>query len=194
MMYRIIIIWALLITALTAASERITAQAEPGSEMLDRIRNEFYLAIEDEDALNGLIRFIESSFSEDPAKYPAVILAYSGVLETLKAKHTYNPYSKFKYVTAGLKKLNKAVSMSSDMLEVRFLRFAVLHNIPGIFGVADDRRADLKESYKLLLRQDYSSISRNLQRGIAEFLLKSGRLDQAQTEILKREFPDAQTE
>lgn len=194
MIFRILVISALTLTIFFSAEAGKSIQPEPENEMLGRIRNEFYQAVENEDALNSLTHFIEGTFSTDPAKYPAVILAYYGALESVRAKHTYNPYSKFKHVTAGLKKLDKAVDMMPDKLEIRFLRFAVLHNIPGIFGVADERNADLKVSYEQLLRQDYSSLGRKLQKGIAEFLMRSGRLEPAETEKLKKIFPDAQTE
>ncbi|MGE5402965.1 MAG: hypothetical protein ACM3S2_21405 [Ignavibacteriales bacterium] len=169
-------------------------QNEPDQKTLTRIRGDFYLAVENEDALDTLLGLIEMKYDTDADDCPAVILAYFGALEALKAKYTFNPYSKFRNVISGIRKLNTAVSRSYDRLEIRFLRFAVLHNIPGIFGVADERNDDLKVTYEQLLKKDYSSVSRDLQKGIAEFLLRSDRLEQYQTERLKSLFPDAMIE
>ncbi|MDP4196275.1 MAG: hypothetical protein Q8940_14560 [Bacteroidota bacterium] len=166
-------------------------QDEPDQKTLTRIRSDFYLAVENEDSLDSLAGLIEMKYDTDADDCPAVILAYYGALETLRAKYTFNPYSKFKNVISGIKKLNAAVSRSYDRLEIRFLRFAVLHNIPGIFGVAKERNDDLKVTFEQLLKKNYSSVSRDLQKGIAEFLMRSDRLEQYQTESLKSIFPDA---
>ncbi|MDP4175055.1 MAG: hypothetical protein Q8933_13855 [Bacteroidota bacterium] len=166
-------------------------QDEPDQKTLTRIRSDFYLAVENEDSLDSLAGLIEMKYDTDADDCPAVILAYYGALETLRAKYTFNPYSKFKNVISGIKKLNAAVSRSYDRLEIRFLRFAVLHNIPGIFGVAKERNDDLKVTFEQLLKKNYSSVSRDLQKGIAEFLMRSDRLEQYQTESLRSIFPDA---
>lgn len=189
-LFKILCVTILLSIKTTAC---VTAELEndPSSESMDRIRRDFYLAIEDGDAIEKLIDFIENAYKTDTDKYPAVILAYYGALETLKAKHSYNPYNKFRYVIKGLKKLNLAVDKSPMKLEVRFLRFAVLHNIPGVFGISNERDQDLNVIYGLLLKKDYVSIDRKLQKGIAEFLIESGRLDNLQADKLKHIFPES---
>ncbi|MGE5432515.1 MAG: hypothetical protein ACM3QX_15640 [Syntrophomonadaceae bacterium] len=169
-------------------------QNEPDQKTLTTIRSDFYLAVENEDMLNSLLGLIEMKYDTDANDCPAVILAYYGALEAMKAKYTFNPYSKFRNVISGIKKLNAAVSKSDERLEIRFLRFAVLHNIPGIFGVSKERNDDLKVTFEQLLKKDYSSVSRDLQKGIAEFLMRSDRLEQNQTESLKLLFPDAAIE
>ena len=172
------------------AIDPFSTHNEPDTSKINKIRNEFYLAVEDDDVLDELVGYIEGIYQKDSENYPAVILAYYGALETLRAKHSYNPYNKAKYVISGLKKLNSAVEKSPGTLEVRFLRFAVLHNIPGIFGIKDERTDDLNAAYQQLLKKDYTTISIKLQKGIVEFLLKSERLDAEQINNLKKIYPD----
>lgn len=172
------------------AEDPFSVHSEPDTVQINKIRNEFYLAVENDDVLDELVRYIEDFYQKDSENYPAVILAYYGALETLRAKHSYNPYKKTKYVIAGLKKLNAAVNKSPSTLEVRFLRFAVLHNIPGIFGIIDERNDDLKVTYQQLLKKDYKNINIKLQKGIVEFLIKSGRLDSEQVNKLINIYPD----
>ncbi len=151
---------------------------------LNFIRNKFYEAVESKQSTNELINYIKENFTDDEGKYPANILAYTGALETLKAKHAFDPYSKFKFVISGVKKLNKAVEILPDDLETRFLRFAVLHNIPGVFGVSDERNEDKNIIYELLLEKDYSNVSADLQKGIIEFMIESERLHSDQNDQL----------
>lgn len=164
-----------------------------GAETLEKIRNDFYLAVEDGDAADRLNDFIIGQFGEDAKGYPASILAYAGALEAVMAKHTYNPYSKVKYVIKGLDKLNEACRKDGSSLEVRFLRFSVLHNLPGFFGYRQELKEDLRIVYEQLKRQDYSYIDYELQKGIAEFLIDSQRLSKSQAAVLAKLFPDMNT-
>lgn len=157
------------------------------SNVMNYIRNEFYLAVEDENTAENLLEYLNNLPASDSR---IRILAYTGALEAVMAKHVFNPYSKFKYVTRGLKKLDRAVISQPDALEIRFLRFAVLHNIPAIFGIGDERKADLNVVYTSLLSKDYSDLDYNLQKGIAEFLIKSDRLSSEQIVSLQNIFQE----
>lgn len=157
---------------------------------LSYIRNEFYLSIENEDKAEDLIKFLKDSFYVAGKKVPARATAYAGAVEAVMAKHVFNPYSKYKYVTRGLKKLNKAVEEAPGMLEVRFLRFAVLHNIPAIFGIGEKRKSDLDAVYELLLEKNYTEVNYDLQKGIAEFLIHSERISPDQQDNLLHLFSE----
>jgi len=170
---------------------QISAQADDfDRKTLSYIRDEFYLAVEDENSAESLLKFLKGNFNYPGETTPAKILAYTGAVEAVMAKHVFNPYSKFKYVINGLKKLNNAVEQSPDLLEVRFLRFAVLHNIPGVFGVTDERKSDMEAVYESLLKKNYSDIDYDLQKGIAGFLINSGRLTPDQQDNLLLLFPE----
>jgi hypothetical protein len=174
------------------AANNIKINIEADTNTLNYIQLEFYNATEDKEAAENLIDYFKNKFGTETDYYSPTLLAYYGALEAVQAKYTFNPISKFSYVTSGLKKLDKSVELRPDELEIRFLRFAVLHNIPGIFGISKDRQADLDKVYDLLLEENYSKISKELQHGIAEFLINSERLSVKQTASLLMLFPDIQ--
>lgn len=168
----------------------VTFAKSDDKTVVNKIRTEFYKAVENEDALNNLFDYIKVRFGENIDKYPALIYAYFGALEAVSAQYTYNPYTKASNVYSGLKKLNKAVDKMPDALEVRFLRFAVLDHLPGVFGLGTDRDNDMKKVYSLLLKKDYSDLPKEIQKGLAEYLVKSERLESYQTNELKKVFPE----
>lgn len=158
----------------------IIAQGSPDNIEISKIRSEFYKSIESEEVLLELIDYIHTKFSNDFNKYPANILAYYGALEAVKAKYTFNPYSKLKHVKIGLKKLDLAVKKQGSSLEIRFLRFSVLDKLPSILGMSGNCQVDLDNIVKLLLLKNYSEIPYSIQKGIIEYILKTGRLSSEQ--------------
>ncbi len=156
------------------------------SATLNSIRTNFYKAVSSEEITDTLKKFIEQKYSENYENFCPVILAYYGGIEALKAKHAFNPIAKLDYLISALNKLKKAVNENPDNLEIRFLRFSVLHNLPAILGYNDELISDKNETYKLLLQKNYSKLNLNLQKGIVKFLLESGRLSEKQQETLQQ--------
>ncbi len=160
------------------------------SPLVDEMRVCFFLSVDDEEELNRLEYLIEHNFGKDENKYPPKILAYAGGMDALKAKHTYNPFSMWTHIKSGVEKLDKAVAIYPDNLEIRFLRFAVLDNVPGIFGVSENRQKDLNAVVSLLQKKDYTELNSDVQRTLAEYLFESKRLNEKQKEILRKVFPE----
>jgi len=149
------------------------------------IREQFYLAVEDEDALNRLEEFIVRKYSPDISVYPPVILAYRGGVEALKAKYVFSPFSKFSYVIESLDILDTAVKNMPGSLEVRFIRFSILDNIPFFLGYGEERESDKKVIISELLRNDFSSIDKETQGGLIDYLLESSSLTDDEKYLLK---------
>lgn len=156
------------------------------SPTIDYLRNEFYAAIEDESKTYSLEEFIISKYSENYSDYSPLVLAYYGGIQTLKAKHDFNPISKLSHLISGLNRLEEAVNKSPDNLEIRFMRFSILDHVPGILGYSEEREADRNKICTLLLKKDYFSLNYEIQKGIAEYMISSDRLnDKQKTEILE---------
>lgn len=153
---------------------------------INYVRQTFYEAIEDEDKTYALEKFIISKFSGDQSKYDPVILAYFGAVEALKGKHAFNPFSKLNHVIKALDIIESAIIMEPLSLEIRFVRFSILHHLPGILGYGTERDEDLSIICKLLKEQNYSEVSTELQQGIIQFMIDSERLDDNQTYELKK--------
>jgi len=109
------------------------------------------------------------------------VVAYLGGTETLLAKHAINPFTKLDLLNSGLDKLAYALKKQPRSLEIRFMRFSILHFIPAILGHAKERDEDLAIVYELLLKKDYSELDKKTQTGLVKFLLESERLDKNQT-------------
>lgn len=150
------------------------------------LRNNFYIATESEKVNLKLESFILYNFGDNIDNYHPKILAYYGIVQSLKAKFTYNPYLKYKYVVKGIDYLRKAVERNPTSVEIRFLRFAVLHNIPALFGFKDLRNEDLNFIFNYLLSKNFSELDYYWQTNIARFLIESNRLnDNARSKLFK---------
>ncbi len=148
-----------------------------------RINRElFYQAVEDESQLAALEGFLHRNYSKSPQP---IIIAYYGAVDALKAKHVFNPFSKLSYVISALDILEKSVQLEPRDLEIRFIRFSILHHLPGILGYGKERREDQQVIVELLKERDYSEVDYTLQKGIIEFMLESNRLSSENINELK---------
>ncbi|HOI30305.1 MAG TPA: hypothetical protein PLZ15_11175 [Melioribacteraceae bacterium] len=157
-------------------------------EILEYIRTNYYASVENEDLVEVIEKYIEKNFSADKGKYPNLILAYVAALQSVKSKHAFWPLTKLEYFNESMDLFSRVVSREPNSLEIRFLRFAILHHVPGILGHSAEKQEDANEIFKLLLKKDYSSIKEEIQIGIAEFLVRSERLDPSKEKILKENF------
>ena len=175
-----------LITILISSAKVFPSEPNPDSATMDFIRNEFYSAVEDENKTYALEKYIINKYSDNYAEYSPVILAYYGAIQTLKAKHAFNPVSKLSHLISGLNRLEEAVAGSPDNLEIRFMRFSILDHVPTILGYSREMEADKDKICVLLLQKDFSSLGRKIQEGMAEYMLASDRL----TDDEKRQVQD----
>lgn len=155
---------------------------------LEFIRTNYYASVENEYLIGVIERFIERHFSSDKEKYPNLILAYIAALESVKSKHAFWPHVKLEYFNKSMELFNKVIGIEPNSLEIRFLRFAILHHVPGILGHSSERQEDANYIVNLLLKKDYSSIKEDIQQGIAEFMYSSKRLSPDQEKMLLQNF------
>jgi hypothetical protein len=152
---------------------------------LDYIRGGFYESIENRTKTDYMLEYIESRFSVEYIHADPVLLAYYGVLTTLKAKHVFNPFSKILYLRSGLKLLHESTVEGACNLEVRFLRFSVLHNLPSFLGMGDTLKEDTEAVYELLIvDRKYTDLDPEMARDVIDFVIKSKRLNSAQQEAM----------
>lgn len=123
------------------------------------------------------------------AKLPgksALITAYTGTLEALKAKHSWSPYNKIKYVKASLKTLQKAIDMDKENMEIRFMRFSIEHYTPGFLGFSKDLDTDRKELIKHYKNRNFGIADTDMVKNIATFLINSKRCTAEEIKVLKK--------
>ncbi len=153
------------------------------------IRETFYGAVEDEELTEKLLSYLAGLSNNKPDELSPLLLGYYGATETLVAKHAFNPFKKLSKLNDGLEKIANAIEQNPDNLEIRFLRFSILHYIPGFLGFSKEREEDIKSIYTLLLLKDYAQLEFSIQKGIIEFMLESKRLNEAQTRDLEKLLP-----
>ncbi len=178
-MLRNLLFLFLLLAGIAAAQK-----PSPEPESLNDLRRQFYSAVEDRAAAEKLHEKLNSKTMSAEIKNDPVLKAYLGATETLLGKHYINPYSKLKHLNNGLEIIAQAITKDPANLEIRFLRFTILHYIPSFLGYNEEREEDLKVIYRELLKKDYNSLSYKIQKGIAEFLIDSGSLTARQQEAV----------
>lgn len=156
---------------------------------LNFIRTSYYASVDDDNELEKLETFITKKYSENISQYPPIILAYYGGVIALKAKHAFWPFDKLSYLNTSMDILKLSIHKDSDNLEIRFIRFSILDNIPGILGYGDEREADKDKIVNLLCEKEYSQLKESIQEGIVKYMIESGRLSDNQIDLLKKNCP-----
>ena len=116
----------------------------------------------------------------------ALTVAYAGTLEALKAKHTWNPYNKIKYVKGSLKTMQKAVNMDKENLEIRFMRFSIEHFTPGFLGLSKNLNTDRKEIVKHYQNRNFGVADDALIKNVARFMIDSKRCTAEEIKTLQK--------
>ncbi|PAW93439.1 hypothetical protein CKK33_08015 [Mucilaginibacter sp. MD40] len=147
---------------------------------LHRIRKLLVTALESKKTTDSLYSHLSGIKDRS-----ALLTAYMGTLEALKAKHAWNPYYKIKYLNDSEKTFKGAVSADPHNIEIRFMRFSIEHNVPKFLGINKNLIADREEMIKQIDRKYYSSADKALVKTIITFLLESKRCTPTENENLK---------
>ncbi|WP_307532817.1 hypothetical protein [Pedobacter sp. W3I1] len=116
----------------------------------------------------------------------ALITGYTGTLEALKAKHSWNPYNKIKFVGQSLKTMQKAIDMDKENLEIRFMRFSIEFYTPSFLGFSKDLAQDKKEIIKHYQHGNFGLADRELIKNVAKFMIDSKKCSPAEVKILTK--------
>lgn len=157
-------------------------------DILENIRTNYYASVEDEDKVEEVEKYISKHFSENRESYPNLILAYVAALESVKSKHAFWPFTKLSYFNKSMELFKQVVEKDPENLEIRFLRFTILHYVPSFLGHSEERQADAEVIISQILKKDYSSINSEIQQGIAEFMIESKRLTKIQERLINSNF------
>ncbi|WP_231425942.1 hypothetical protein [Pedobacter sp. Leaf250] len=128
---------------------------------------------------------LHNKLSKLPNK-TGLITAYIGTLEALKAKHSWNPYNKIKYVKVSLKTMQNAINMDKENLEIRFMRFSIEHYTPSFLGFSKDLDVDRKEIIKHYQNRNFGIADEALIKNVAKFMIDSKRCTAEEIKILKK--------
>lgn len=155
-----------------------------GSKSPDKIalRDMYWAAVEDRDATEDMLEKLEKVDAPD-----ALVLGYRGAAESLMAKHVFNPMNKLDWLKKCDETFKTAVKMDPNNIEIRFLRFAYQHYIPGFLGYSNELEDDRKVLVRELVKQEEAfADDRQLFEDVIAFLLETERCSDAEIAQLNK--------
>lgn len=128
-----------------------------------------------------LIRAINNSKTTDSlynslttqANKTALITGYIGTLQALKAKHSWNPYTKIKQIAAAERSFEKAITADPHNLELRYMRYSVEHNLPGFLGQSKNMAVDKQEMLTQIAKKQPNDDDKELVVNVINYLLQN---------------------
>jgi hypothetical protein len=124
------------------------------------------------------------------SKKTPLIIAYVGALEALKAKNSWNPYIKIKYLNLSGKTVQQAVSASPDDMEIRFVRFSIQSNLPHFLGLNKDINADKTRIIEQLKQKHYGLADKLFVQNIIKFMLNSKQCTPQEATLLHQQLAE----
>lgn len=178
-MFRLIFILTFLFAHLISASEI-------SHEQRQKIRNNYYAGVENEERVEVLENFLRENFNQ--SDLPALAIAYLGGVDALKSKHSFWPLKKYNFLLSALEKLDRAVQKDPHSTEIRFVRFSILHYVPDFLGYMDLKREDAGVIVENLERASDRDSDYQLLKNIAKFMIESERISDPEINALRIRF------
>ena len=150
---------------------------------IKKIREDYVAAITSSNKANDLC--VELSSIKNP---DALILAYLGSAQAIKAKHAWNPLSKMSYLKEGFNTINKAVSKDPNQLEVRFLRFSLQFYVPDFLGYSKNIETDKDKIIDLLRKKEVATLKldKKILKDMVKFMIDSKKCNEQEIAILRK--------
>ncbi|OAQ42074.1 hypothetical protein A5893_02875 [Pedobacter psychrophilus] len=150
---------------------------------LDQIREDYIACITDSDKADKLCDQLAEV--KNPS---AVIMAYLGSVQAIKAKHAWNPVSKMSYLSKGFDTINKAVAKDPNQLEVRFLRFSLQYYVPSFLGYSNNLMTDKNIIVSILKNSHVSklNINEDILKNMVNFMIDSKKCSPQEIAVLKK--------
>ncbi|SES26952.1 hypothetical protein [Pedobacter rhizosphaerae] len=159
------------------------AQAQLSTKEIAVLKSDMVKAVENAKLTDSLFKKLDKL----PNK-TALITGYTGTLEALKAKHSWNPYNKIKFVSRSLKTMKKAIGMDKENMEIRFMRFSIEHFTPSFLGFSKDLEVDRKEIVKHYQNHNFGLADEALVKNVAKFMVDSKRCTPDEIKVLKKYY------
>lgn len=183
-----IIVWILIFytTSIFGVTYQNSKESLTNSQLklIEELRFTYYKAVEEEDNLPEYEKYLSKNYETIEEANKALAIAYSAGIDIIKSKHAFWPLTKLNYLKKSLESLEKALKIEPNNLEVRFMRFSMLHYVPGFLGYSAERKEDANVILKELLKKNYNLVDKSIQKGIYQFILDSERLTEKDSELL----------
>jgi hypothetical protein len=157
------------------------ASATINTDDIANIKQAMMLAVESPRVTDSLYTELSKRNSSS-----ALIIAYAGTLEALKAKHSWNPYQKLKYVARSQKTLETALKAEPNNLEIRFMRFSIQHYTPAFLGYSKEISEDRQMIIKQFSKKNFGQTDAAFRSSIAKFMIMSDRCTPEEVKLLRK--------
>lgn len=152
--------------------------------LFEQGRKLFALSIEDKEHVQSAIDLFEKIIGDRGDLHDRA-LVYVGALYTVKAKHSFFPFSKLKWAKKGLSVMDNALSRAPEDIEVLFVHGTICHNLPGLFRRQDDARRNFHKIVELLPDQIHL-YDRHFIEELLEYLDSEIRLTKEDQMVISR--------
>lgn len=129
---------------------------------IDRLRQNYPLAIKDKEVCEAEIERIKDSKATDPLE-----MAYQGAYQMVWADHLSTPISKLNSFKAGKKLMDAALKKRYGDPEIHFLRLTIQKNAPAILKY----NKEIQEDTNQIVKHWHTIASSKLKKQIKDFLV-----------------------
>jgi hypothetical protein len=168
----------ILILFITISSFSFTKAAN-----LEQIREDYIAAISDSDKADKLCNQLQEV--KNPS---ALIMAYLGSVQAIKAKHAWNPVNKMSYLKQGFDTIDKAVKKDPNQLEVRFLRFSLQYYVPSFLGYSKNLINDKNKIVSILKNSSNMKfdVDGEILKNMVNFMIDSKKCNSQEIAVLEK--------
>lgn len=117
-----------------------------------------------------------------------LVQAYQAAAQSLMAKHSWNPVSKFTYLKDAQALLNQAVMKDQDNPEIRFLRLYIQRSIPSYMGMSKDITEDKKVILANLDKLDIHELGTDIAAYIARYMASTEITTEPEASLIKQKL------
>lgn len=136
------------------------------SQSLIQIRDQFYRAQVNGESADSFYTKMQSV----TASASAVMIGYKGMAAFMLCNYSYNPYNKLKYFNEGKNFLDKAIAMSTDNTELRFLRYTIQKNVPSFLGYSSNVNEDKQFVTKKISDSQFKNTDYDLYNRMVKYI------------------------
>ncbi len=153
--------------------------SEAANPSISNLRHEIFALNQNSGLAQELLIKLEKI--ENPS---SLVIAYRAVCQAHIAKISSNPFEKYFYIQKANKQLAQAVEMGENNIEVRFLRFAVQVQSPGILGFQKNIEEDERVLINNFSSHNWNNIDRTIIKYICNFMIENGAYTQYELDQL----------
>lgn len=114
----------------------VVSSFKPNELNLEDIRMNYQSAVTNKAVCHSMIEQLKTNLESN------VYLAYYGAFQTIWANHTANPFEKLKTFNEGKKNIDHAAKLSSENVEIIFIRYSIQKQSPDFLNYKDNIKED----------------------------------------------------